>query len=236
MPAVSSTKSKAAAAAGGDVAAATAPATTRRRVRVPGWLLASVSAALAIAYGVGVEHMRMSPPLVMLGLGGMTLALAGMALWRVIDPLMRAEPPAALPATAPARTRELEREKQIVLKAIKEIELDYQMRKIAEADYRDMITRYRARAMRLISELEAGDNYRQLIERELKDRLFALAEAGTQAPVPATAKAPPETAAGTPARPAATVDPRTTCAVCNTINDSDAHFCKLCGVRLASPS
>ena len=52
-----------------------------------------------------------------------------------------------------------------MLKAIKEIELDYQMRKIAERDYREMVERYRARAMRLISELEAGDDYRALIER-----------------------------------------------------------------------
>ena len=55
-----------------------------------------------------------------------------------------------------------------MLKAIKEIELDYQMRKIAEGDYREMIERYRTRAMRLISEIDAGDNFRELIERELK--------------------------------------------------------------------
>ena len=48
-------------------------------------------------------------------------------------------------ATAQSRgfVRELEREKQLVLKAIKEIELDYQMRKIAERDYREMVERYR---------------------------------------------------------------------------------------------
>jgi hypothetical protein len=227
VPAAPSAKSKAAAAAG-DVAA-TAPRAARRRV--PGWILAVVCAGLAIAYGVGVEHMRVGPPLVMLGLGGMTLALAGMALWRVIDPLMRADPPVgAMPAQAPQRIRELEREKQIVLKAIKEIEFDYQMRKIAEVDYKDMIGRYRARAMRLISELEAGDSYRQLIERELKDRLYALAEAGTQPPQ-AEKK---DTTAGAKAAAGAAPDPRSTCAVCNTVNDSDAHFCKLCGVRLAS--
>ena len=67
--------------------------------------------------------------------------------------------------------RELEREKQLVLKAIKEIEFDYQMRKIAERDYREMVERYRNRAMRLISELDAGGDYRGLIEKELKLRL-----------------------------------------------------------------
>ena len=67
--------------------------------------------------------------------------------------------------------RELEREKQLVLKAIKEIEFDYQMRKIAERDYREMVERYRNRAMRLISEIDAGDDFRGLIEKELKLRL-----------------------------------------------------------------
>ena len=241
MPAAPSAKSKAT-AAGDGLAASGASPPARRRARVPGWALAAIGAALAIAYGVGVERMRLGPPLVMLGLGGMTLVLAALALWRVIDPLTRAEqPPAALPAQAPQRLRELEREKQIVLKAIKEIELDYQMRKIAEADYQDMIGRYRARAMRLISELEAGDNYRQLIERELKDRLHALVEAGAQPPAaqaggekekPRKAADPPAIATRAPGAPQP--DPRTTCAVCNTVNDSDAHFCKLCGVRLAS--
>ena len=62
----------------------------------------------------------------------------------MIDPLSRAEAPAAAAAPRePRRVRELEREKQLVLKAIKEIELDYQMRKIAERDYREMIERYR---------------------------------------------------------------------------------------------
>jgi len=37
-------------------------------------------------FGVGIEKMMFGPPLVMLALGGMTLALCGIALWRVIDP------------------------------------------------------------------------------------------------------------------------------------------------------
>jgi hypothetical protein len=105
--------------------------------------------------------------------------------------------------------RELERDKQAVLKAIREIELDYQMRKIAEPDYRDMLQRYRTRAMRIIRELDAGDNYRALIEEELKTRLSAMAAA------------PVATAALTPACPA-----------CGTGNDTDALFCKKCGGKL----
>jgi hypothetical protein len=172
-------------------------------------------AALAVAYAMAFEKMRFGPPVVMFGLGGLTLVLAGVALWRVIDPLSRAELPDTTAPRAPARLRELEREKQLVLKAIKEIELDYQMRKLAESDYREMIERYRARAMRLISELEAGENYRQLIERELKMRL---------ASAPAAAQPARESAA-----PAA---PR--CTACDTLNDRDAQFCKKCGSKLVT--
>ena len=113
--------------------------------------------------------MFLGPPLIMVGLGGMTLALWGGALAR--DRSADAPRGRRWRGGARAAARGLEREKQLVLKAIKEIELDYQMRKIAEGDYREMIERYRTRAMRLISEIDAGDNFRELIERELKDRL-----------------------------------------------------------------
>ena len=163
--------------------------------------------------------MHFGPPLVMIALGGMTLALTATALWRMIDPLTGPAGSVADGPPASRRTRELEREKQLVLKAIKEIELDFQMRKIAEKDYREMVERYRARALRLIGELEAGDDYRSLIERELAIRL----------------KLPPtEAAKPTPAMAApATEAPRApTCASCQTLNDDDAQFCKKCGAKM----
>ena len=191
----------------------TAQAAPRGR-RVPLWAIALAGALVAAAYATLVEKMRLGPPLVMLTLGGMTLALAGAAIYRVIDPLSR-ERGEVVPVRTGRRLKELEREKQLVLKAIKEIELDYQMRKVAERDYREMVERYRGRAMRLITEIEAGDDYRALIERELAMRLKLPA-----APVPAAAPAP-----------AATPAPRA-CAGCGSGNDEDAQFCKKCGQRL----
>jgi hypothetical protein len=172
-------------------------------------VLGAAGALAAVAYAALVEKMRFGPPLVMLGLGGMTLAFTGAALWRVIDPLARAASNVTPVGRGPRRPRELEREKQLVLKAIKEIELDYQMRKIAERDYREMIERYRTRAMRLITEIEAGDDYRSLIERELTMRLKLVPEppaaaAATQVPPAAavTTQAPPAVAVATQAPPA----------------------------------
>jgi len=194
---------------------ATAPTSGRLR-RVPMWVWGWAGAIVVLAYGLAVERMR-GPPLVVLALGGMTLALTAGALLRVIRPLTR--PETADPAAgAQGRrfVRELEREKQLVLKAIKEIELDFQMRKISERDYREMVERYRNRAMRLIAELDSGDDYRGLIEKELKLRL--------ELPV---ADAP------APAAPAgASASARPTCRICQKVNDADAKFCKSCGEKL----
>ncbi|HXJ22420.1 MAG TPA: zinc ribbon domain-containing protein [Polyangia bacterium] len=187
------------------------PAAPPRRRRFPLWAIALLGACAAALYGATVEKLRLGPPFVMLSLGGMTVALAGAALYRVIDPLARAAD-AAPPVRTGRRLKELEREKQLVLKAIKEIELDYQMRKIADRDYREMVERYRTRAMRLITEIEAGDDYRALIERELAMRLKL---AGEPAAAPAEPVAAPHT-----------------CAACGARNDDDAQFCKKCGQRL----
>ena len=185
------------------------------------WIWGAAGAAAVLVYAVAIERMRFGPPLVMLGLGGMTLAFTAGALWRMIDPLARSAPPGASVATAHGRgfVREIEREKQLVLKAIKEIEFDYQMRKISERDYREMVERYRNRAMRLISELEAGGDFRGLIEKELKLRLE----------LPSSE---PAAAAGSGAASATPSVARPACPVCKTVNDPDARFCKSCGGKL----
>ncbi|HXT98588.1 MAG TPA: zinc ribbon domain-containing protein [Polyangia bacterium] len=192
---------------------AEAPSEPAPRKRLPLWLLALSGALLAAGYAVLIEKMRLGPPLVMFALGGMTLALTAAAFIRVVDPLAgNSGSGASAPVRGRRRTRELEREKQLVLKAIKEVELDYQMRKIAERDYREMVERYRTRAMRLMSELDAGDDYRTLIERELAMRL--------------------KLEVGKPA-PGAAPTPRA-CPACSTVNDEDAQFCKKCGVKLSA--
>jgi rRNA maturation endonuclease Nob1 len=187
-----------------------------------------LGAALAIGYGRVILGMRFGPPLVMVGLGGMTLALCAAALWRVIDPLTRAAVAIAPETRAPHRVRELEREKQAVLKAIKEIELDFQMRKISEADYREMVERYRARALRILGDLAAGDDYRALIERELRNRMAAARAAAGAQVGGATTEATTEASTETAQLPSS-------CEACGTTNDPDARFCKKCGQKLTTP-
>ena len=201
-------------------------------------VVGGAGALLAALYGHFGLGMRLGPPLVMTALGGLTLVLSAYALWRVVDPLTRDEVRAVTEARAPHRIRELEREKQAVLKAIKEIELDYQMRKIGESDYREMVERYRARALRVMGDLAAGEDYRALIERELKARVAAIRAAGTDGTAAKAASTAPdesprprdrETTGSATSAPALG-----TCAACGTVNDVDALFCKRCGVALAA--
>ncbi len=176
--------------------AAAPPPATRRGT---GFAVGLAAFAAALAYGLGVAKLPFGAPLVVLALGGLTLGLCALALFRMLDPLLRAEGDVPAARREPVRIRELEREKQLVLKAIREIENDYQMRKTSEEDYKELTARYRARAMRLIRELDAGDDYRTLIEQELKTRLSAVAAA---------------------TRP---------CPACKASNDLDGDFCKKCG-------
>jgi hypothetical protein len=226
---------------------------------VPLWILALAGAGAAALYALLVEKMRFGPPLVMLSLGGMTLALTGAALVRMIDPLTGEGGTTGTVARGGRRKRELEREKQLVLKAIKEVELDYQMRKIAERDYREMIERYRTRAMRLMTEIEAGDDFRSLIEKELAMRLKLEAvkpvaePSGLGAASPSAAVVAPSLAGdtrkvlvnpqageekalrhGLDGQEGSAHAARVACAGCGTLNDDDARFCKKCGAQLAS--
>ena len=121
------------------------------------------------------------------------------------------------------RTRAaLEREKTLVLRVIKELEFDRGMGKISERDFADMSARLRARAARLMRQLDAGSVYRQEIEREIERRLGSLPKP------PAVPAETPEPAVQTPAATVAS----TVCSACSARNDPDARFCKNCGSRL----
>jgi hypothetical protein len=116
------------------------------------------------------------------------------------------------------RTRvALERDKGLTLRSIKELEFDHAMGKVAEGDFAEMRERLRARALRLMRQLEGADAYRQAIERDLAARLPA---------APAAA----ERATTRPAEsPAGVVAAGFYCSQCGTLAEPDARFCKMCG-------
>ena len=144
----------------------------------------------------------------MLSLTVVASSLVAVAAFQVFGPLLVTDAPIEdAPVEGHAR-QELEREKALVLRSIKEVEFDHAMRKTGTADYEEMRDRLRARAVRLMQQLDAS-GYRAAVERDLASR---------QA-VPAPA---PPAAAG--------------CAACGTANDGDARFCKQCGAALTRPA
>jgi hypothetical protein len=130
------------------------------------------------------------------------------------------------------RTRAaLEREKALVLRTIKELEFDRGMGKVSERDFAEMSARLRARAARLMRQLDAGSVYRVEIEREIERRLAAI----PPAPQSSTASAAGATEAARPATSAATSGDRI-CPACDAGNDADARFCKSCGAKMEAGS
>ena len=183
------------------------------------FVLAALGCATAVTFiarGQGVI------PVLLLGVLMASTALVGIAALRAVRPLVSPEDDRT--SMIGHRTRAaLEREKMLALRSIKELEFDRAMGKLSDADWQEMSGRLRARAGRLMRQLDAGMGYRQQIERDLAKRLSPAAP-GSQDPAYVPSGVRRTDAAGPPTLP--------TCAKCATANDLDARFCKACGNKL----
>ena len=168
-----------------------------------------------VAATVAVTVARPSAPenLILISLTIGAAGIAAIAFYRTVAPLVH---PRAEEDREPigARLRaDLEREKALTLRSIKELEFDRAMGKLSQADFDQMAGRLRARALGVMKQLQAGSGaYRQAIERELAARI------GT------TSK--PDFQVGRAAN-------QPVACSCGTANDADARFCKSCGTKLA---
>jgi hypothetical protein len=110
-------------------------------------------------------------PLAALTLVAITLVGAGLtaaAMYRTVAPL--GSELADDTSLVGGRTRAaLERDKALTLRAIKELEFDRAMGKVSESDFTEMRDRLRARAVRLMTQLDGAAMYRAQIERDLLD-------------------------------------------------------------------
>ncbi len=155
-----------------------------------------------------------------LGLATFALVLLALAVVDAASGLVAEAGPKIETGPVTGRWRKvLNREKQLVVKAIKELEFDHQMGKISAADFAEIGALYRTRAVRVLRQLdESGGDYRVLVEREIKRRH------GGSSPTTAVEAEPP------------TPTTRPTCDSCGTSNDVDAQFCKKCGRGIAASS
>jgi hypothetical protein len=161
-------------------------------------LISMAGATVAVMLSVHTHPVA----LLLLSAAVVCAGVVGLALHRAIDGFLQR---GAEQLPLPAGTYEaLLREKALVLRSIKELEFDKAMGKISEADFAEISSRLRARALSLMADLD-------------------------RAPV---APAPKQASAPAPA-PAAAASTRS-CASCGTANDTDARFCKNCGSGLGA--
>lgn len=173
--------------------------------------IASILVALAVG-GYTIATAGFGPATIFLTLTTAALAWAVWVVFRAAQALVKEPEREEVARASGRRKKELEREKQALLKALKELEFDHEMGKISDADYQEIGGNYRARAVRVMRQLDlaAGDvDYRSLVERDVKARVSAKPEPAKEAK---------------PSRPK--------CAGCATENDADAEFCKKCGKKL----
>jgi hypothetical protein len=185
------------------------------------FVLAGLGCATAVVFVIRGQGLI---PVILLSLLMASTALVGLAALRALRPLVSPEEDRA--AMFGHRTLvALEREKMLALRSIKELEFDRAMGKVSEADWREMSGRLRARAARLMRQLDAGAGYRAQIERDLAARLQGSPHEGGDGSsrLHADDKEP---------RGASHAGERPTCAACATVNDPDARFCKSCGQKL----
>ncbi len=169
------------------------------------FVLAALGCATAVVF---LARDRGILAVVLLSVLMFAAVLVGLATLRTLLPLVTPQDDRV--EMVGGRTRAaLEREKLLTLRAVKDLEFDRAMGKVSEADFHEMSTRLRARAVRLIRQLDAGQGYRSRIEQDVAARLGTAKDDGASAAPVAR-----------------------TCAQCSTANDPDARFCKECGQQL----
>src|SRR6187397_668358 len=110
--------------------------------------------------------------IILLSLSVFAAAAVGLAALRAFGPLVGMLRADYNGSALGGRTRAaLERDKALALRSIKELEFDRAMGKMSDKDFTEMSGRLRARAARIIRQLDAGGSYRERIEQELQRRV-----------------------------------------------------------------
>jgi hypothetical protein len=203
--------------------------------------LAAATVAVVLARPSAPEHLI----LVSLTIGA--AGAAGYGMYLMLAPLVAARLRPGREVLSDRMRQDLEREKALTLRSIKELEVDRAMGKLSDQDFEEMSGRLRARALGIMKQLDAGSSaYRAMIEKELAARaakgkpdLPARRSPGEGGKAGSSAPGPPA-AAATGAAPAAAQPGALSdgvpglCGSCGTAHDADARFCKNCGEKLGA--
>ncbi len=212
--------------------------------------LAGVLVSIVVGIAVGIE-------IAILVLAGVVLLTVIFILWNSVQALTGESELSLEEALSLAAPTAEEEQKRAVLRTLKDLEYERSVGKISEEDYKELLASYRARAKRLIQAVDEGNEQaRREAERLVNKRLKALRKANAQRatePAPASdpeAASPSDAEAASPSDEGALAraenapsepDIHSTtrtrrCRQCQTKNDTDARFCKSCGVTLEEAS
>jgi hypothetical protein len=183
------------------------------------WQLFTLAGLVGATITVFLSRGQSPAAVILLSLAVFAAAAIGIAALRTVMPLTSKAAPDSTQVLGGRTRAVLERDKALVLRSIKELEFDRAMAKVSEKDFNEMSGRLRARAVRLMRQLDAGAGYREQIEREIEKRLGK---------APATIGGSMKQDAGSTKQDPA----HAACAQCSTKNDADARFCKGCGNAL----
>ena len=180
------------------------------------WQLFTLAGLIGATITVFLSRGQSPAAVILLSLTVFAAAAVGIAALRMVMPLTSKATPDSTQVLGGRTRAVLERDKALVLRSIKELEFDRAMGKVSEKDFTEMSGRLRARAARLMRQLDAGAGYREQIDREIEKRL---------------GKAPAVIGGSKQQDP-----PHAVCAQCQTKNDVDARFCKGCGKAMETSS
>ena len=183
-----------------------------------------------IAATVAVTMARQTTPehLILISLTIGAAGAAAYAFYKTIAPLAFRDAAESEEPIGDRLRADLEREKALVLRSIKELEFDRAMGKLSPQDFDEMAGRLRSRAIGIMKQLDGG-GYRAIIERDLAARIKATSKPDLPPPHKATAD---KQVGRADSRQSATSERSAGVCACGVQNDQDARFCKACGTRL----
>jgi hypothetical protein len=168
------------------------------------------------------------------GIGTAILVLAGgvllgiiAILWASVRTLAGDAPLTLEEAIALGAPKATEEQKRAVLQAIKDLEYERSVGKVSDADYEELLARYRTEAKRLLRAVDEDlAPLRAKANAYLKEQLGRPGE-----PSAGEVRPPTEPSGAAPPVEAATKG-KHPCPSCQAENDADALFCKKCGGKL----
>jgi len=183
----------------------TASEIAQRVTRALKWALPLASILAAIVVGATYD-----PGAAILVLAGGALLGVIAVLWASVRTLSGEAPITLEEAALLGAPSAAEEQKRAVLQALKDLEYERSVGKVSDADYEELLRRYRAEAKRLLRAVDEDLAPRRARAEAYLAKHLGKASDGV-APVKATGRR---------------------CASCQTENDADALFCKKCGASL----